>query len=170
MLITFERVWAVGLFYIRRSTSSFRCATTATSGNSHLSAVFLSQSGMHPSATRQQGVTVQKRGTCLRGDGANPRVSKSKRGSCSHPAVDHSRAPAIHSRKTRQNALAGGEGPWDFGKRCKFWFGVDLTETTGALVGEKQCPPFSQCLLGGVCPSMSNALEKRRFITYRVST
>ena len=56
MLITFERVWAVGLFDVRRRLfQSFRRATTTASGNRHLPGDFLSQSRVHPSATRQKG-------------------------------------------------------------------------------------------------------------------
>jgi len=58
LLITLERVWAVGIFDAGRRLFGFQRAATATSGNKHLPAVFVSQSGLHPSATRQKGVPL----------------------------------------------------------------------------------------------------------------
>ena len=73
------------------------------------------------------------------------------------PPFDHSRSLTVHSRKKKTKTLNGWEVSGELAKRCRFWFGDNLTENMDVAVGEKQCPPFCQWS-GGVCPFLSNAL------------
>ena len=60
----------------------------------------MSQSGAHQSATCQKGVKSCQKGVLpklSRDGGVYPRASIPKRGTLSHPTLDHSRSPAIHS-------------------------------------------------------------------------
>ena len=59
----------------------------------------------------------------------------------------------VHPQCTRKKnkKMDGWEEPREHGKRCRFWFGVDLTENTDVAVGEKICPSFCQ-YLGGCTP------------------
>ena len=72
----------------------------------------MSQSWTHQSATCQKGVTSCQKGVLpnlSRDGGVHPRASP-KRGTCSHPIFDHSRSPAIHSRKRTSGWLGGAQG------------------------------------------------------------
>ena len=112
-MLIIHHVWAgLGRWWFRRGTWSFRPATTTTSWKSHPPVVFLSQSGVHQSATSPKGGKSHQKGGLLkrsRDGGVHPRVSMSKRGTCSHPIFDHSRSPAMHSRK-RESELSGWLG------------------------------------------------------------
>ena len=71
----------------------------------------MSQSGAHQSATFQKGVKSCQKGGLpkLSRDGpVYPRASIPKRGTWSHPTFDHSRSPAIHSRKKEKTGCLGG--------------------------------------------------------------
>ena len=63
MLITFERVWAVGLVDEGRRQDFRRVTTTTSEGEPSLSGFFLSQSRVHPNRIEtQRGKAVTKRG------------------------------------------------------------------------------------------------------------
>ena len=106
----------------------------------------MSHSGAHQTATSQKGV-LPKLG---RDDGVYPRASIPKRYTWSHPTFDQFRSPAIHSRKQKKT-LDGWEEPREHDKRCRFSFGVDLTENMDVAIGESLCLPFCQGF-GGCTP------------------
>ena len=71
----------------------------------------MSQSGVHQSATCQKGVKSCQKGVLLKrrtDGGVYPRASIPKRGTWSPPTFDHSRSPAIHSRKKNNSGRLGG--------------------------------------------------------------
>ena len=75
------------------------------------------------------------------------------------PPFDHSRSLTVHSRKKKTKTLNGWEVSGELAKRCRFWFGDNLTENMDVAVGEKQCPPFCQWFfLGRVYPFLSNVI------------
>ena len=71
----------------------------------------MSQSGAHQPATCQKGGKIVPKGAIpklSRDGGVYPRASIPKRGTWSHPTFDHSRSPAIHSRKKEKTGCLGG--------------------------------------------------------------
>ena len=77
-----------------------------------------------------------------RDSGVYPRLSMSKRSTCSYPTFSHYRSPAI-SRKKKY--LGGCEVSRELAIRCRFRFSVDLKENMNVAVGQNQCPSFCRC-------------------------
>ena len=100
MLITFERVWAVGRFDVGRIVFS-SCHKNHELEQSPAGGILEPVRGTPVRNVSKRGTIVPKRGTSLLGrdGGVYPRESIPKRGTWSHPTFDHSRLPAIHWRK-----------------------------------------------------------------------
>ena len=114
MLIAFQRVWAVRRFDV--GCTLFVVPQQPRAGTVTNRRCFLSQSGAHQYATCQKWLLPK----LSRDGGVYPRASIPKRGTWSHPAFDHSRSPAMHSRKKKEKSLDGWEEPREHDKRCRF--------------------------------------------------
>ena len=142
MLITFERVWAIGRFDVGRSLfvvpQQRRAGTVAR--RRCFWAIWVTPIRNVPKRGKivpKQGNPKLDRDYRRRG---YPRVSMPKRGTCWHPTFDHSRSPAItHEKKKQKPGWLGGV------QEARQTLQVfDLTENMDVGVGEKQCPPFCQ--------------------------
>ena len=153
MLITFERVWAVGPSDVRRIVFS-SCHNNHELEQSPTDDVF-EQFRAHKSATCLKGVKSCQKGVLpklSRDGGVYPRASIPKRGTWSHPTFDHSRSPAIYTlekKKKLPRCLGGAQGARQT-LQILIWSEFDGEH--GRRRRRKALPPLSSRFLGGCTP------------------
>ena len=113
--------------------------------NSRQLAVFLSQSEAHQSATCHEGALPK-----LVEAAGYPLAQAFRSGVLGHTPLWSPSFTRYTLKKSK--TLDCLEEPREHDQRCRFVFGVDLTENMDVAVGETLCPPFCQGFGGGCIP------------------